>query len=257
MRKSPYGVSKVLEFGKVVKYFDNGFGFIKCIQTDSELCNKEVFFHIKAVKKFENKLEEFTSGSTKDLYFWFTCKDGKKGKEVTEFWSEAENIPSEHTLKIVEKYAATLIANDKVPGKEVSAPPSALKRMIERTSVKPTFPAKKIINVELLSARHSLSPVKSEELSRLLIDMAENNFRFSSELSKYITSNKLGHKYPNIAGIVTMTDEEKEWDFDGGFPKGIYRIICQELSLTDKGTSARAIGFTSYKDQKNEPDITF
>jgi len=59
----------VLEFGKVVKYFDNGFGFIKCIQTDSELCNKEVFFHIKAVKKFENELVEFTNGFTKDLYF--------------------------------------------------------------------------------------------------------------------------------------------------------------------------------------------
>ena len=247
----------MLEFGKVVKYFDNGFGFIKCIQTDSELCNKEVFFHIKAVKKFQNELEEFTSGSIKDLYFWFTCKGGKKGKEVTEFWSKAENIPYEHTLNIVEKYATNLIANDKVPAKEVSAPPSALKRMIERTLVKPDFTAKKIANTELLSSRHSISLVKSEELSRLLIDMAEKNFRFSSELSKYITSNKLGNKYPNIAGIVTMTDEEKEWDFDGGFPKGVYRIICQELSLTDKGTSARAIGFTSYQDKKNEPDIIF
>ncbi|MGR3980620.1 hypothetical protein FW757_07305 [Pseudoalteromonas sp. 1181_04] len=126
---------------------------------------------------------------------------------------------------------------------------------MERTLVQPAFVAKKVTNAERLSARHSLSLVKSEELSRLLIDMAEKNFRLSSELSKYITSNKLGHKYPNIAGIVTMTDEEKEWDFDGGFPKEIYRIICQELSLTDKGTSARAIGFTSYQDQKNEPDI--
>ncbi|MFK3865255.1 cold-shock protein [Pseudoalteromonas rhizosphaerae] len=245
----------MLEFGKVVKYFDNGFGFIKCIQTDSALCNKEVFFHIKAVKKFESKLVEFSNGSTEDLYFWFTSKDGKKGKEVVEFWSEAENIPLEHTLTIVEKYAATLIKSDKMPAKVVSAPPSALKRIIERTLVQPAFVAKKVTNAERLSARHSLSLVKSEELSRLLIDMAEKNFRLSSELSKYITSNKLGHKYPNIAGIVTMTDEEKEWDFDGGFPKEIYRIICQELSLTDKGTSARAIGFTSYQDQKNEPDI--
>ncbi|MBL0711138.1 MAG: hypothetical protein JJV99_09025 [Colwellia sp.] len=214
--------------GEVVKYFDNGFGFIKCIQTDSELCNKEVFFHIKAVKKFENELVEFTNGFTKDLYFWFTYKDGKKGKEVVEFWSEAENIPSEHTLSIVKKYATTLITNDKAPAKEVLAPPSILQRMIKIASVKPAFAAKKATNAELLSARHSLSLIKSEELSRLLIDMAEKNFRFSSELSKYITSNKLGHKYPNIAGIVTMTDEEKEWGFDGGFPKGIYRIICQD-----------------------------
>ncbi|WP_203218788.1 cold-shock protein [Vibrio sp. S11_S32] len=247
----------MLEFGKVVKYFDNGFGFIKCIQTDSELFNKEVFFHIKAVKQFESKLVEFSNGATEDLYFWFTCKDGKKGKEVVEFWLEAENIPSEHTLPILEKYAATLIKNDKTPAKVVFSPPSAPKRMIEITPVELALVNKKVTNAERLSARHSLSLVKSEELSRLLIDMAEMNFRFSSELSKYITSNKLGHKYPNIAGIVTMTDEEKEWDFDGGFPKGIYRIICQELSLTDKGTSARAIGFTSYQDQKNEPDIIF
>lgn len=248
----------MLQFGKVVKYFDNGFGFIKCMKTDSELCSKEVFFHIKAVKKFENELVEFTNGSIKDLYFWFTCKDGKKGKEVVEFWSEAKNIPHELTLTIVEKYADNLITNDKDPVKEVPIPPSALQRMIQKTSVKPATVAKeKVIDAELLAARHSLSLIKSEELSRLLIDMSEKNFRFSSELSKYITSNKLGHKYPNIAGIVTMTDEEKEWDFDGGFPKGIYRIICQELSLTDKGTSARAIRFTSYQDKESEPDILF
>lgn len=242
----------MLEFGKVVKYFDNGFGFIKCINTDSELYSEEIFFHIKPVKKFENVLLEFTNGTIKDLYFWFTCKEGKKGKEVIEFWSEAKTVPHDLTLSIVEKYAGNLISKNIDPAREVPI----LTRTVQIHDSKSTskdfcHKVKKVINAkpELLAARHFLSSIKSEELARLIIDMSEKNFRFSSELSKYITSNKLGHKYPNIAGIVTMADEEKEWDFDGGFPKDIYRIICQELSLTDKGTSARAIRFTSYQKQ--------
>ncbi|NQZ51525.1 MAG: hypothetical protein HRT95_15545 [Moritella sp.] len=251
----------MLEFGKVVKYFDNGFGFIKCIGSDSYLCNKEVFFHIKAVKKFESDLVGFTNGSNKELYFWFTCKDGKKGKEVVKFWSDAKSIPQEHTLLILEKYADNLISTDKAPIKEIPTsftPMVGFNRIIQRTSAKPIHSTKKVtIDAKSLAYKHSLTSVQSEELSRLLIDMSEKNFRLSSELSKYITSNKLGNKYPNIAGIVTMSNDEKEWDFDGGFPSAIYRVICEELELTDKGTSARVIRFTSYQDQKNEPDIIF
>lgn len=227
----------MLEFGKVVKYLDNGFGFIKPISPDSALYKKEIFFHIKAVKKFEGDLVKFTDGAIKDLYFWFICKDGKKGKEVLEFWADAKDIPQEHTLSILEKYADNLIAISKPPVEEL--------------------PTADPLSAKSLASKYSFTPVQSEELSQLLNDMSEKEFRLSSELSKYITSNKLGDQYPNIAGIVTMANDDNEWDFDGGFPKGIYRIICQELGLRDKGTSARAIKFTSYQDQKNQPDIIF
>ncbi len=98
-----------------------------------------------------------------------------------------------------------------------------------------------------LAKRHSLSQVEIEELSTLLKDMKSKNFVYSNELSKYIKHYNLGSKYPNISGIVKMQNSSDTWDFDGGFPRNIYRIICQELSLVDQGTSAKAIDFLSYK----------
>ncbi|MCJ8314343.1 MAG: hypothetical protein HRU38_17180 [Saccharospirillaceae bacterium] len=250
----------MLQYGKVVKYFDNGFGFIKCLDTESKSFNKEVFFHIKVVKKFENDLVEFSNGSISDLYFWFTSKDGKKGKEVVEFWSDAKDIPQEHTLFILEKYADTLIEKSKDTNKVLtySVSTRAINRIVQNNTVNPVHSTNKIIiNALSLAIKHSLTSVQSEELSLLISDMSEKNFRLSSELSKYITSNKLGNVYPNIAGIVRMSNDENEWNFDGGFSTGLYRIICEELQLTDKGTSARAIKFTSYQDKKLNSDIVF
>jgi len=251
----------VLEFGKVIKYFDNGYGFIKPMEPDSALYEKEVFFHIKAVKKFENDLVEFASGSVKELYFWFTYKEGKKGKEVAEFWSDGTGIPQEYTISILEKYSANLISSNKVAPKSIlnsSKSIEPIKSLIRRASKKSTCLVKPTnYSASSLAIRHSLTSINSEELSALLINMSQKNFILSSDLSKYITTNKLGNKYPNIAGIVTMANDVNEWDFDGGFPKDIYRIICQELNLTDKGTSARAIKFTSYQDRKNNADDLF
>jgi len=196
----------VLELGKVTKYFNNGFGFVKSVNIDSTPKNNEVFFHISVVQKIEKNLIEFSNGEIKDLYFWFICKDGKKGKEVVKFWSDINSIPKEHSDLI-------------------------------------------LLNIsKYLLTQYSLTVIKSKELANLLIEVSEKNFKLSSELSNYITREKLGNKYPNIAGIVTMSNDLNKWDFDGGFPKDIYRIVCQELNLYNKGTSARAIKFVSYKD---------
>lgn len=98
-----------------------------------------------------------------------------------------------------------------------------------------------------LAKRHRLSQVEVEELSMLLKDMKYKGFIYSSELSSYIKQHNLGSKYPNVSGIVTMQNLSDTWDFNGGFPRNIYRIVCQELGLVDKGTSAKAIDFLSYK----------
>ena len=244
-------ISAVLEFGKVIKYLDKGYGFIKSMDQDSEFYKNEVFFHIKSVKKFEDKLVEFASGHVLELYFWFSCKDGKKGKkEVAEFWSDAKDIPQDYAVIILQKYSGDLINAKKSP--------ESFKSLFIKSNIKPV-PAIKDndYSAKSLAIRYSLPPINSEELSTLLVHMSGKNFRLSSELSKYITSNKLGDKYPNIAGIVTMSNDEREWDFDGGFPRDIYKIICQELNLIDKGTAARAIKFTSYQDRKIDLDIEF
>lgn len=232
----------MLKFGKVIRYLDKGFGFIKPMGQDLEENKKEMFFHISTVKEYEADLVSLSNGSIKELYFWFTFENKPKGPEVTGFWSDTKKIPQDLSFSILDKYSANLIDSEKS-----FDPLKGLNSIVEENS----------FSVKSLAFRYSLSSVKSEELSLLLEEMIEKNFTISSELSNYITSNKLGYKYPNIAGIVTMSDNEREWDFNGGFPPDIYRIICKELNLTDKGTSARAVGFKSYQESKDDLDILF
>lgn len=238
----------MLKFGKVIKYLDKGFGFIKPMGQDLAANKKEVFFHISTVKEYETDLVNFSTGSVKELYFWFTSVNGSKGQEVTGFWSDTKKIPQELTFSILDEYSTNLIDAEK--------PFDLFKNLKVIQRKESPVVENNNFSVESLAFRYSLTSVKSEELSLLLDEVTEKNFTYSYELSNYITSNKLENKYPNIAGIVTMSDNEHEWDFDG-FPKDIYRIICKELSLIDKGTSARPVGFRFYQDSKVDPDIPF
>lgn len=131
---------------------------------------------------------------------------------------------------MLEKYADRLMAINKISTKK-------------RSNIN-------TLNSKSLASKCSFTSAQAEELIHLQNYMSQKGFRLSSELSKYITRNKLGIQHPNIADIVTMKNDVKEWDFNGGFPKRIYRIICQELGLRDKGTSARSIKLTSYREQK-------
>ncbi len=101
---------------------------------------------------------------------------------------------------------------------------------------------------EILAERHSLTKIESEELTKLLKDMKAQRFIHSSDLSNHIRKYKLGNEYPNISGVVKMQNASDTWDFNGGFPSNIYRIICEELQLNGKGTTARVIGFKSFND---------
>lgn len=105
-------------------------------------------------------------------------------------------------------------------------------------------------SVETLASKYGLSQEEANDLSKLLIDMAAMKFSFSHELSDHIKKNELSHQYPNIAGIVKMQKGSDKWDYEGGFSKNIYKIICNELKLLNKGTSARAIGFVPQKDMQ-------
>jgi cold shock CspA family protein len=103
-----------------------------------------------------------------------------------------------------------------------------------------------------IANRYRLDITRADELYRLLKDLGSLKFKYSTDLSAYIRNNKLGRRYPTISGIVTMEDGDTAWDFDGGFPPRIYRIICLELRLANQGTSARATRFTPYQQLLNE-----
>lgn len=100
--------------------------------------------------------------------------------------------------------------------------------------------------ISRLAIQHKLTRKEAEELYALIQDARNQNFTYSNELSRYITDNNLGETYPHISGIVRMKDTKQEWDYDGGFSKRTYAIICSELNLKNKNTSAQAIGFTPY-----------
>lgn len=91
-----------------------------------------------------------------------------------------------------------------------------------------------------------LSREEIQELYDLIQEIGKERFVLSSELSRHIVRHKLGFKYPNISGIVTMKNANSQWNFKGGFPPKIYRIVCEILGLRSKGTLSRVVKFESY-----------
>ncbi len=81
---------------------------------------------------------------------------------------------------------------------------------------------------------------------QLLTEMRPLNFTYSNQLSAYIVKHQLGYKYQHISGILRMREAGREWDFRGGFPPRIYKIICEELRLDNQGTDAQTVGYTPF-----------
>jgi hypothetical protein len=103
-----------------------------------------------------------------------------------------------------------------------------------------------------LIVQYGLNEGEAEELERLLADMRRHRFTDSGHLSAHIVQHRLGYRYPNISGIVRMRESGTEWDFRGGFPPHIYRIVCLELGLGDRHSNAVAVGFKSFADSENQ-----
>jgi hypothetical protein len=87
---------------------------------------------------------------------------------------------------------------------------------------------------------------EAQEFSALVTEISNLNFSKASDVSHYIVRNKLGQKYPNISGVVTMRAQSHNWEFVGGFPTKIYRALCRELKLTTNGSHARVIDFKPF-----------
>lgn len=103
------------------------------------------------------------------------------------------------------------------------------------------------LNAEPILTKSRPKDDEVREMEELIAEMRPLNFRTSKQLSKYIVDNNLGKKYPSISGVARMKNASDEWDFKGGFPPEIYKKICIRLGLRNQGTSARLIGFSSYK----------
>ncbi len=140
-------------------------------------------------------------------------------------------------------------ANKKVSQLTSSAPVKT--KDAESLFVKPVSAVVPIVSKDkesLFMLMHNMNKTEASELAALISEVKTKGFKYSKELSRYIIKNQLKRKYPNISGVVKMEQSGEQWDFSGGFPKKIYGIVCKELGLSDQGTSAKAIGFKSFKD---------
>lgn len=258
-----------IDFGSIKSYNpDRGFGFVSHTFFNPD---GKVFFHIKKIKKKHPELaQKLDSGKAfETVNFWYEIETTEKGEQVSKLWRSPENMPQSYAQEL-----SDLIQKVESIWKNVDSPkPSWLDLVttelagvdrrnelsVERDNLESQLRAAEEERrreaealqeneIERIRKKHNLTKPEAEELVQLLKEMRPLNFIFSKRLSAYIVNNRLGYRYPNISGIVRMEESGREWDFNGGFPVRIYKIICYELELKNQGTDARPIGFIPFKD---------
>ena len=257
-----------IEFGNIKSYNpDRGFGFIG--RTFSSL-NEKVFFHIKKIKKKHPELAKKLDNNEnfETVSFWYEVETTSKGEQVNKLWLSAENISQSYTHELysVKQKVESIWKNVDSPKPDwldlvtidllgvdrkhkLSTERDNLENQLKKAEEEQLRKAETLRENEIvrIAKCYNLTEVEADELQQLLTQMRPKKFTHSNQLSLYIVRHRLGYKYPNISGIVRMQEEGREWDFHGGFPPGIYRIICEELDLNNQGTNARAVEFTPFK----------
>ncbi len=258
-----------IEFGRIESYnIDRGFGFVGRTFSNP---NGKVFFHIKKIKIKHPELAQKLDNSEvafETVNFWYEIETNEKGEQVSKLWLGTENIPQSYTHEL-----CGLIQKVESIWKNVDSPkPSWLDLVtielvgvgsrhelsVERDNLESQLreaeeerrrevEALRQNEIRRIVREHNLKKAEADELEQLLAEMRPLNFTHSKQLSAHIVEHQLGYRYPNISGIVRMEEAGTEWDFHGGFPPDIYKVICMELKLGNQRTSARPVSFTSFK----------
>jgi cold shock CspA family protein len=257
-----------IDFGSIKSYNSSrGFGFVSRTFFNPD---GKVFFHIKKIKrKYPELAQKLDSNEAFEaVNFWYEIETIEKGEQVGRLWLNTDDIPQSYTNELCD-----LIQKVESIWKSLGSPkPSWLDSVtIELVGVdrRDELSVERDLEIQFRAAEeaqsrkaealreneigritreHKLIEPKAAELRQLLAEMRPLNFKNSKQLSAYIVKHQLGRKYLNISGIVRMEEQDVRWDFHGGFPPDIYRVICRELCLSNQGTFARAIKFTPFKD---------
>lgn len=255
-----------IDFGKVEKYIeDKGFGFVSHTFVGSP--SKEVFFHIKSVKRTHPKLAQalITYNSLEPLYFWYEFEISEKGQQVIAILDPTTiclNHPDSASIfiEVIEKSWVNA---------ELSIPESIRKATIDLLSLDETRQLETRRNIleqekkkkyeelrragasrlqEVADQMEAKEKAEETEFRQLVAEFSGLGFTQSKQVSAYIVRQKLGNKYQHISGVLQMKMEEDVWSFNGGFPPRIYARLCYELGLGNQGSRARPLSFTAYKD---------
>jgi cold shock CspA family protein len=265
-----------IDFGSIKSYnpSPSGFGFVG--RTFLNPNGEEVFFHITKIKKKYPELAQKLDNreAFEMVTFWYEIETTEKGERVSKLWINKENIPQSYISELCEltKKIESIWKNLDSPKPswldlitielvgvdrrhELNFERDNLESQLrvaeeDRRREAESLRQKKSIrqSIRLIQKYTLKSRAEADELAQLLAEMRPLNFTRSKELSAYIVEHQLGYNYPNISGIVRMEQAGIRWNFHGGFPPEIYKIICIELNLNNEGTDASPVGFTPFKD---------
>ncbi|MEW6496814.1 MAG: hypothetical protein AB1589_30465 [Cyanobacteriota bacterium] len=83
-----------LDFGKIQDY-DGERGFGSVSRTISGRPSERIFFHITKIRyKYRDLARRLDNGYSSEIGFWYNIETTDKGKQVSELWMTAEEIPS-------------------------------------------------------------------------------------------------------------------------------------------------------------------
>ena len=272
-----------IDFGRVQRYLDDrGFGFVS--HTFAKVPAKEVFFHIKTVKRTHPELAAALDSKTSSpVYFWYEYSTSPNGQEVTALlavkrlrqqhaedtaafldtinasWMNVEKSISEsirqatvdlftpdEVNQLAERRAALEAEHRKHKEEQQKAEAARLQAIAEQRAAEERVEAAR--RQAIRDQEAAQERVEEEEFSQLVAEMSALNCTRSSQVSAYIVRNKLGFKYKNISGFLEMELEGRRWNFNGGFPPHIYARLCDALGLGNQGSRATPVAFTPYKD---------
>ncbi|MCM0591640.1 MAG: hypothetical protein KA716_16025 [Gloeotrichia echinulata DEX184] len=260
-----------IDFGGLKSYYsDRGFGFVGRTFSNP---NGKVFFHIKKINKKHPELAQKLDNSEafQTVNFWYEIETTEKGEQVSKLWLNADNIPQNYTHELsglsqkvesiwknvdspkpswLDLVTTELVGVDRKH--ELSVERDNLESQLKAAEEERRREAEALRQNEItrIGKEHKLTKPEAEELEQLLAEMQmlPKKFTHSKQLSAYIVKHQLGYNYQHISGILKMRQAGREWDFHGGFPPRIYKIICEELDLDNQGTDAEAGEFTAFKD---------
>jgi cold shock CspA family protein len=260
------GDTVTIDFGKVERYFeDRGFGFVS--HTFADAAPKEVFFHIKTIKRTHPELAQALDSQSSDdhLYFWHEFGTSQKGQQVLSIL-DLTTIRKEHAdevsacIDLIESgwmnVETPLLESIRRATFDLLAPDDAY-QFAERRGILEAEQKRKNEEMqraeaarleEIANQKAVQEKAEEEEFRQLVAEMSAQGFTHSRQVSAYIVQHSLGYKYQHISGILQMEMGGDVWNFNGGFPPKIYARLCEELGLGNQGSGARPLAFTSYKD---------
>ncbi|MFN5471046.1 MAG: cold shock domain-containing protein [Pseudanabaena sp.] len=273
-----------IDFGKVERYIeDRGFGFVS--HTFAKIPHKEVFFHIKVVKRTHPELAQALDRTAiiEKVYFWYEYRTSPKGQEVLAILElkQIRHKYADHVAGFIEtiktswmnvgkplpesliKATSDLLMPDEVNQLATNREMLEVEKRIHQEELQKAEAARLQAIAEQRAAQERAEAarlqaiaeqkaaqegVEEEEFRQLVEEISALRFTQSKQVSAYIVRNRLGHKYKQISGILQMELGGEVWNFNGGFPPNIYARLCDALGLGNQGSRAVPLAFTPYKD---------